>query len=363
MHWDSRDRRWWYLSMALLGLACGARLQGLVFLGAAALVGAVRTRAWRATTVGWTIAAALAAPWYLYIGYHTGDPFWPALPQLARGAFGTPRAIADAQVTFWAAFVPRDVGHFLRLPFDFVINPKPFQPETLLPINPVFLLWPIAWVLAFRDRSVRFWTMWAAGYTAFWFLGLQQLRFWAPALPLAGMGLYEGIRWMLARLAISSVLQRTLWLAAGALSIAAAIGWSAITLHRNGAIPSTQAARDAFLHRRVEGLAAVDFVNAHASEGDGVYVVNASWLNYHLRPRIVDYVGTIQHEHWPTLEWPEDERFLRWLRSEKLDWLIVNHRASSFIPVPQTLPASGTLWPGVEIVHSDASMWVFHLPR
>ncbi len=100
--WQKRDYGWWYLAMALGGMAAGAKLPGLFFAAIGMLTGLVALvqsrwnwksvpaanaddkRAQRGPlrfapiAIGWIIALALLTPWYGFIFFNTGNPFWPA---------------------------------------------------------------------------------------------------------------------------------------------------------------------------------------------------------------------------------------------------------------------------------------------
>jgi hypothetical protein len=146
-----------------------------------------------------------------------------------------------------------------------------------------------------------------------------------------------------------------------ALSIGSATRWSIGTLADLGWPPPITADHRAdFLRRVAVGYRAVEHVNNRAAPGDRVFVIGASWLNYRLAPRVVDYAGLLQHHRWPRFDWPGDRSWLLEMDQLGVQWVLVNHRDPlRFIQIPTELPLSGTFWPGFELTYRDAQMWVF----
>ena len=84
------------------------------------------------------------------------------------------------------------------LPLRVVDQPRLFSSETSRGLFFLIAVWPLAWVVAAWDRSVRWWTCWAVAYTLFWFASAQFLRYWLPALPLIALALSESVAWFAA---------------------------------------------------------------------------------------------------------------------------------------------------------------------
>ncbi|HET9533430.1 MAG TPA: glycosyltransferase family 39 protein, partial [Blastocatellia bacterium] len=108
--WESREVKWWYLAMSLLGMAAAVKLPGLFFAALASALGLwvlLRPRikwgrlrslmrsdhaeqkdsifTWRPLVLGWALALFFTAPFYGFIAYATGNPFWPGFPELSQG--------------------------------------------------------------------------------------------------------------------------------------------------------------------------------------------------------------------------------------------------------------------------------------
>lgn len=363
--WDERGAVWWYLGMTLMAMGAGVRLQGLVFMALAGGLGSwacLKTYLnWRALLAGGILAGVIVVPWYAFVGYQTGNPFWPALPGLSSGIW---RFAAQAIWTTWTQVgVPKTAFNFVSLPVQFVLRPAPFLPDNGLPLFPVVIGFPIAWLVAFVNRSVRWWVFWAMAYTAFWFVGSQQMRFWVPALPLVGLALYESIQWIIDRISKSAVLQIVAWAALALFAVQAGARSTLQSIVRRGWPPPVNAeARERFLARSHVGYAAVVYIKKHAAEGDGVYVINGSWLNYDLGTRILDASAPLQELFRPAFRWPEDQWWVDWLDRENVKWILVIHNkavSSRNTLIPERNPVTDPYWPDYQLVAADSTMWVF----
>jgi len=256
--------------------------------------------------------------------------------------------------------VPRTFLNYLLLPAQFVLHPERFSAER--PLFPLVIVWPLAWLIAWRDRSVRWWTCWVLAFTALWFAGAQELRYWVPALPLAGLALCESLGWIIDRVGRSMIFQRVVWTSL----MLAAVLWGAhytltdIQLKRWP--PVRPAARDGFLTSFVGGYEGAKFINEHADPSDVVYVMNASWLCYHLQTRAID-LGALLEGFTPSLSWPEDEPWVRGLEARQVKWLLVYHlRPWSWMRarLPKDNPSFRPFWPPYQLVYEDPQVWVYH---
>src|SRR2546430_1602950 len=110
--WSGRHVSWWYLGIALLAMAAGTKMTGLVFLGLGAFLGlwvlavTVKHRIsqkrspnivpvessfnWSSLALGLILAALVAIPWYAFDAYLKGNPFWPFLLQPGKGLAANP---------------------------------------------------------------------------------------------------------------------------------------------------------------------------------------------------------------------------------------------------------------------------------
>lgn len=361
--WKDGLAGWWVLGMSLFGAAAGVKMHGLFFLGlggALGLWGRFRSRiGWRSLALGLTVGLLIAGPWYLFIFHHTGNPFWPTLAHLSRGAWG------DQTVVMWNDWVrslgvPRTPLNFLLLPYTLSFETELFVPDRNLPYSPFLTIWVTAWAVSFFDRSVRWWTGWALAFTAFWFLSSQQERFLLPAIPLMIAALFESLDWVLTRLSWSRALRLGVLVVAGVFSVFEGSRFCVSQLARLGIPPIGPIGRDLFLSKEYAGFRAVRYINQHAEPEDAVYVINGSWLNYHFKPRVVDVFGLLQRRTWPVFRWPEDEAWLGTLKAEGVNWIFVYH---DYFPSQWTLrkdePDWLPPWQGFRLAYSEPGVWVF----
>lgn len=382
--WDAEESGRWYLAMALLGMAAGVKLQGIFFLGIGALIGiwpllkthniATRFRgkgrvepdagqiksrfALRSLIQGWVIAVVIVVPWYAFIGYHTGNPLWPAFPQLSKGIWGAPWIIDNVNGWMHNAHEPRTVINFIKLPVDWVFHPGTFYAEVGLSLFPLIIAWPLAWIVSLFDRSVRWWTFWALSFTLFWFLNVHQLRYWLPALPLAIIALCESLQWILERIWKSTTFYKTTVVTASLLTLL----WGGRLVFKDikgrGVPPVTAVARENFL-AQLGGYLGVKYVNEHADNNEAVCVLSASWLNYYFQPRVIDLRGVLFLNRKPTFHWPNDQVWTEWLESQNINWVYIYYRAAE-LNIPKQNPVVNPFWPDFQLVYADALSWVFH---
>lgn len=358
--WDEGETRWWYLGLALLGAAAGIKMPALAFIAVAAGLGlwaCLKARlTWRAWVWGGGLALLVAAPFYAFIAYHTGNPFWPLLPQLSRGIWGGEFTVRW-NLGIASLGLPKTLLNFLQVPIQIILHPERFFAER--PLFPLIIVWPVTWLIAVRDRSVRWWTGWALVFTFVWFIGSQQLRLWMPALPLAGLAIYESIRWLSDRLKAPLALQRVIWLSLGLWAVwwGGQFALSSIAIKRRP--PVTPPAREAFLNTFIDGYRGAKYINEHAAPGDVAYSMNASWLNYYYQVRVFD-MTTILDRTLPSLEWPADEPWVRQREAQQVTWLLLYHanpwpKLKTLKENPQYRPA----WPPYQLVYEDAQVWVY----
>jgi dolichyl-phosphate-mannose-protein mannosyltransferase len=387
LFWETREARWWFLSMALLGIGAGVKLSGLFFTIAGGMLGLwviarshIRWRlplqtagkveletskraqarfTWNSLVVGWGIAFIFLIPWYAFIFYHTGNPIWPTFPELSRGVWGSPAVVASANNWLTNAAEPRTLKNFLLLPLDWIRYPATFYAELNLSLFPLIVIWPIAWIAALWNRSVRWWTLWAFSFTVYWFLFPHQLRYWLPALPLAGLALYETIRWMLEKMSRSEVLRTALWVVLTLSAVIYAGRELKEKLEYRRWPPVNQEAREAFLSG-MGGYKAVKYINRQAREEEIICVINSSWLNYYLKPQVIDVFGLLQANRLPEFHWPEDTQWVRWLESRGVTWILVDHgNAPGYLKAPKHNIVLNPIWPDFELVYADPVNWVF----
>ena len=386
--WNDRRADWWYLSMSMLGMAAATKLSGLFFLALGCGFGfivlaqsAIGSKSFLRLTrknsrstpeesssligskhilLGWGLALLIAMPWYGFIAYETGNPVWPAFTELSRGVWGAPQVQTAFAGMLKFTAEPRTLESFLKLPFDWKYHSERFDAEISRPLSPLMLIWPFAWIVALWSSRVRWWAAWALAFTVFWFLNAQQFRYWMPALPMAGLALYESFRWIIERFWKSVIFHTVIWTAL----ILFTLAWGSRRIVREvlirGVPPITASEREEFLARSYSGISAVKFINDFSSREETVCVIGGSWLNYYFRPRVLDMVGPLFVEKRPTFGRAGDQIWMEWLENTGATWIFIDHEVPQGLNIPKRDGIRSALGPDYELVYADLEVWIFH---
>jgi len=377
--WDGRNRCWWYLGIALLAMAAGTKMTGLFFVGLGGLLGlcvlaSSRLRTvknkkegdaadifpatsrfnWKSLALGWTLALVIVIPWYAFDSYHMGNPLWPLFSGHSKvNSPVSPLSIkaGSALPPLWG-FNQATLRNFLMVYIDFFRDPVRFNAPLNLTLFPAIVVWPLAWIVAVFNRSVRWWVFWSFSFTVFWFLTIPLIRYWLPALPMAGLALCVAIQWILKRIRRSAVLHNAIWATASAVILL----WTSYDLYLEINVkelpPTTPAAREGFLSR-LHGYLGVKYIEAHADKNDAVCVMRAIWLNYYFNQRLLNEWGK------PAFRWPDDQPWIEWLDSQNVKWIVVDFQDRD-LNIPKQNPVIDPFWPDYQIVYADHAIWVFH---
>lgn len=131
-------------------------------------------------------ALVVVAPWYLKSYLQTGNPVFP----LAQSVFQSPylnRQIVEIEDAERARFgLGKDAVGALLLPVRFVTQPTAFRGS---PGALAALALPLLWLVLVRRRTEDFGVVLALvavayGYTAVWFVTVQEIRFLVPVMPI-----------------------------------------------------------------------------------------------------------------------------------------------------------------------------------
>ena len=363
---EERNPSFFYIGMALVGAAAGTKLPGLFFAGLSAGFGlwlclrsCMRVRQ---LALGCLIALGVLAPFYAFIFLETGNPFWPTLAEYSRGVW------SDQKVIAWNNWiqsigVPKNTLNFLTLPFRIVFSPDVFAADAHKAFSRLLLVWPVAWAVAFFNRSVRWWTIWALLFALFWFVSSQQLRFLVPAVPMMGLALFESIEWMVARIAPrkSVRLMGIVFVAVALILAAVRTRTNLRELSQRGLPPASQGWRENYLATR-SGYAAVKYINARCGSNDTVYVVYGGWLNYYFNARVIDFHGLIQNGPAPSFTGTSADLWTHWLASKRVNWIYVFHLGlPAYLKPPSDDASWRPAWRGYSLVYEDSTAWVFRI--
>lgn len=376
--WETRDRRWWYLAMALLGMAAGAKLPGLLFVAGGMLTGLtvfakshwdakrsasaghavnqIQHERIKLTTIviGGCAALIAAAPWYGFIAVQTGNPFWPALTRFSRGVWGAPILVEAINRLVTFAPEPRTLKSFLSLSVNWLIKPDGFSAPIHPPLNPLIIVWPLAWLVAIWNREVRWWAIWALAFTLYWFTSSQDLRYWLPALPLCAVALLSSLRWVMER-TISIPWSRAVYALIILVSAYFGAQYLGNVFINSEPPPVTAEARELYLKRYVAGYEAVDYINQHAKPDDVVTTIYVPWLSYYVKREVLDLHGFLQIGRFPRFAWPADEQWMRWIEAKNSNWILVIPEG----PAKNKDPRFEVFWPDYELIYSHRGSWIF----
>lgn len=387
LFYDSRQPRWWLLAMMLLGMAAGVKLPGLFFIitgGGLGLWMLLRQRlsrklitasdsqlglepspgesspfTFKSFVQGNVIALFFLLPWYIHIYHHTGNPIWPTFPQWSQGIWGAPAVVENTNNWLKNAAEPRTLTNFLLLPIDWLRYPSRFYAESHLTLFPLIVAWPISWLFALWNRSIRWWVLWALSFTLYWFMFPHQLRYWLPSLPFAALALYESMGWILEKLTRSALIKGGVWvtLMFATFFYEGRLLWGEIKSKQWP--PVTAATRENFV-ARLSGYQAVKYINRQFEPGDSVCMIGGSYLNYYLKAPVLDLFGLLQSGKLPQFRWPEDQLWQGWLESQNINWIFINHAdQQGALAIPKRNLVLNPIWPDYELVYSDSATWVF----
>jgi hypothetical protein len=193
----------------------------------------------------------------------------------------------------------------------------------------------------------------------FWFLNAQQMRYWLPALPMAGLALYESIRWFIERFWKPAIFHNVIWIGL----ILFTIAWGSRRIIREvlirGVPPVTARAREEFLARSYGGISGVKFINEYSTSDETVCVIGGSWLNYYFRPRVLDLVGPLFVDTRPAFGPASDQKWFEWLETSGVTWVFIDHEEPQGLNIPKPENITTALQPDYQLVFADKEVWIF----
>lgn len=360
--WEQNEIHWWYIGIALLSFASGAKMLALPML----LVGAVTgLYVWLKSHVtiktlftGYIIALILTIPWYSLIAHFTGNPFWPFFYQYSNGIWASSSNIPYFFKYILSVGVPKTVLNFFLIPYYLSFHTDLFQPGSSHYFFFPFIAWILAVIVTFFQPRLRWWTSWALCYHALWFFSTQQLRFWFVCFPILIIASFEAANWILEKLFQSNSFRRFIWIGFACVGFLLS-AYSTISLFMQFGAPSVSIARQhQFLMKHVDGYKAVQYLNQRSNEKEVVYVIDGSWLAYYFKPKVIDMFGLLQGSFKPVAHWPEDSAWLEYLRSKNVSWIFVNYVSPQLgLNLKEQTPPP--YWPDYQLVYSDDHSWIF----
>ncbi|MDX2043388.1 MAG: glycosyltransferase family 39 protein [Acidobacteriota bacterium] len=348
---DEKKSEWWFLAITLAAMAASTKMPGLIFL--AGIVAWSFWATWRnwlsrnQLLKGWALAALVLIPWFGFIAYHAGNPMWPMFPQLSKGWWNY--SSLKVQDFGKSVGIPHTLWNFIRLPYELVVHPKKFFPDEHLSFLPVVIIWPLAWIVSLKDRSVRWWTGWILYFITAWFFSIQALRFLFPVLPMIGLAICESLEWIFNRILASPSKRLAIWaVVILCLALPTFVQLNKMIYARKFYPPITESERDVWLNDFRLSYPGVKFINAHASNEDTVFLNGGSFLPYHLRPRVL----SIEYD----FVWPQTAEWLAKVETEKPTWILLSHQGQTLSDDSPFERPTGNLY---ELVFASETAHVF----
>lgn len=278
MYVEKQNMSYLWLSAVFCGISVGTKYTAIIIaLGLCVFL--IAQRKLLIVVQFGILLATIASPCYARMLYYMKNPVWPFLAKW----FGYHNfwSSADYQAQFLDL---QKQGHqnnlldILRVPLDFILQEE--MGRGFLEINPLLFV-GVALLFVGRSRvSERFLAWSLLSFFGVWCLSYRHARYFVPVICLG---------WVLTglRLAHMGLVRR--WVPCVALALllsGALIGWSmiAVDLVRFGAIPSTQAARDAYLQRYFPTYAATRW----ATQQEGLtYALASSSLFFYGEGKVI----------------------------------------------------------------------------
>lgn len=281
----TRDKAWLILSGVFIGFAAGSKYSALIFLGClglSTLYRALRERDWSYPVIFGAISVGVAAPWYLFNWYYSGNPVFPFFGELFGYRMWSPADLLHQMDELGSWGTGRTLSSFILLPWNLVFNQEKFHlsEAALLPFYLLSL--PIILLVAIKNNSIRGLVGLSLTYLIYWFFSAQIIRYLMPILPLLCLVTAVLFEQGLAHVRISN--QRTVRnriLSASALLLLMYGAFFVLNLERHiGPPPLTRAGRENFYKRYRVSYEAYQFLNNQRGKDYTVYALNESYMAY-----------------------------------------------------------------------------------
>ncbi len=326
---DTRERAWLGLAGAFGGCAAGTKHSGLlllILLAAWALAEAWTNRTRLRRLWPFPVAAlAFGGPWYLWIGYWTGNPVWPFLGRFFGYGFWTKSDLALLEWSLQYYGWGRSLRSFLLLPWHLMFS----VPVGELPLQPVpFALLPLTIWLAFRKRESRGLLLTIAAYVVVWFFTSQQVRFLLPVLPV--LAFVDS--WALDELTADLRRSAPLWARrVAAVVLFLCFSYPLLGLYHlaplYGPLPTNAPARDEYLRQRIPSYAIYRELNLRYGKDYTIYSLHDDATRYYCDgTQFGDWYGAGRYGDFPL---DSATRLFEWLRKSKVDFLLVKSEPSA----------------------------------
>ncbi len=308
---------WMVLAGAFAGGAAAGKYLGLFFvavIAATVTIAAIADRSNRRQALWFAAAAAaIMAPWYGRILYHTHNPLFPYFPQWFGSSPWDPLLFRPAlsrgalSPAVWLPVLGARLLALVRLPWDLSMGWR--AAGAIAPLSPAYLAaLPLLAAGAWRDGRVRRLLLLAAAFAFVTLLLPREPRYVVAALPLASLATGAVIARCLAAPAASGGAMRG-WAARRGLGIAlcAALllpGWlyGIDRLRRLGMPPASREGREALLARQLPLYPALRFLNRTCGDAYTAYGWQTENLHYFAAGRLLgDWSGPASYQRMPAV--------------------------------------------------------------
>lgn len=309
----------------------------------------------RVRLAAWSLLAALAvaAPWYLRIHHHTGNPVFPYFPEVfGISEWVTPMDLvapdggAEPARLAWGEWV-RSVALGVSGRWETWVGPHPFNP-LLVALAPTLLL------LFRRPRGALPALVLGLSYGVVTWHVVPEPRYLLPALAWACAAVAIG----LARLGRGLPTRRRSVAVLVAVALAGpGLLYASYRMARQGPVPTTPAAREQFLATRRPGYGAIAYLNRTRGEDYTVYCLWGEELRYFARGRFVgEWVGPARFGRITAAAERGPEALVEELHALDADYLVVTRRHGG------ARRAAGRSWEVLPELYEDAGSRVYRVP-
>ena len=197
---DRNKRKFWFIAMLFIGIACATKYLGLIFLALLAAYEFFRAVHRKHYYVGLLIAILVCIPWYIKSWIITGNPVYPFANDIFHSSFVSHDRLRNFKGLLSDYNAGRTTIDYFLLPFRLLAGWNPGPHVHRLGFDGKLSLFFILFFLGFGicNEKKRFLSLLAIVYCIIWALGSQQVRFLLPAIlpiSIAGLSLISQMKW------------------------------------------------------------------------------------------------------------------------------------------------------------------------
>lgn len=184
---NNKEKKYFYISAAMLGIAIGIKCIALVFGPIIGLIIIYKTKNYKLVLKYASVVLILGGFWYLRNIYYTGNPVWPFLYKIFPNyTLWSVKDYANQFADFSANSINKGLINFLTLPAFFIKN----EYDLAKSINSSLICWIgfIIYCLSLlkKDKTIKKEILLILSITIFsiiWFLSIGEARYYMPIFP------------------------------------------------------------------------------------------------------------------------------------------------------------------------------------